>query len=121
MSGQIVIDRTAQRALDEQAGPQGAREFVARYLATLDDRLYLLRAALAAQDTARALVSLRGLQSTSAMVGAADLAELARQAEPSLRHGNFKPVRDLLPEMVELASRTATALRSTAHLAGVSR
>lgn len=121
MSGRIVIDRTARRLLDEQAGPQAARDFVARYLATLDDRLYLLRAALAAQDTARALVSLRGLQSTSAMVGAADLAELARTIEPSLRHGNFRPAREALPELMELAAQTAAALRAKIHLAGVRR
>lgn len=120
MSGQIVIDRTAQRLLGEQTGPDGAREFVARYLATLDDRLYLLRAALASQDTARALVALRGLRSTSAMVGAADLAELASHLEPSLRNGNFRPVRELLPELVDLAARTATALRSKVHLAAAS-
>lgn len=116
MSGQIVIDRTAQRVLVEQHGSAGAREFVARYLATLDDRLYLLRAALAAQDTARALVALRGLRSTSAMVGATDLAELADRLEPPLRNGNFRHVREVLPELVDVAAQTATALRSKVHL-----
>lgn len=105
-----VMEPAVLTALEHEAGAERVREIVSRYLATLEERLYFLRGALAAYNSADALVTLRGLQRASAVVGARQLAELADSLEPSLRRGNFRPARDALPELLQLAAATKAVL-----------
>jgi HPt (histidine-containing phosphotransfer) domain-containing protein len=105
-----VVDPAVLTALEQEAGAERTRELVARYLATLEERLYVLRGAVAAYNSAGALVTLRGLRGASTVVGAHQLAELADSLEPSLRRGNFRPARDALPELLQLVAATKAAL-----------
>ncbi|TRW43930.1 hypothetical protein [Georgenia yuyongxinii] len=105
-----VVEPAVLTALEHDAGAERVREVVGRYLATLEERLYFLRGALAAYNSADALVTLRGLRRASTVVGAHQLADLADSLEPSLRRGNFRPARDALPELLQLAAGTKAAL-----------
>ncbi|WP_127131091.1 hypothetical protein [Georgenia sp. SYP-B2076] len=106
----MTIDLAVLRTLGEEVGTDSARAYVARYVATLDERIYMLRVALTACHTAQALVALRGLRSESVAVGAWELAEVAASVEPTLRHGNYRPAREALPEILQLAAATSAAL-----------
>ncbi|GAA1634864.1 hypothetical protein [Georgenia ruanii] len=105
-----VVDPAVLTALQQEAGADRAREIVARYLATLEERLYMLRGAVAAYNSAGALVTLRGLSEASTVVGAHQLGQLADSLEPALRRGNFRPARDALPELLQLVAATKSAL-----------
>jgi HPt (histidine-containing phosphotransfer) domain-containing protein len=105
-----VVDPAVLTALQQEAGAERAREVVARYLAMLEERVYMLRGAVAAYNSAGALTTLRGLGEASAVVGAHQLAHLADSLESSLRRGNFRPARDAMPELLQLVAATKAAL-----------
>jgi hypothetical protein len=104
------IDRGAVRALAENVGRARAQVVLEQYVATLDERLYMLRSALTAFNTARALVALRGLKEVSAKVGAIELAALAEATLPAVQGGNYRASRDALPQILELAAATKVAV-----------
>ncbi|MFD1507168.1 hypothetical protein FE374_02935 [Georgenia yuyongxinii] len=105
-----IIDREALSALVEDVGAARAQTIVGSYLATLDERVYHLRASLAGCDTERAIIALRGLRSASALVGARELAALVEEVEPALSRGRYAPARAALPEILQSAAATARAL-----------
>lgn len=105
-----MIDRVALAVLVDDIGTERVQTLVGSYLATLDERVYHLRAALAACDTERALIALRGLGSASALVGARQLVEIVREVEPALSHGSYGPARAALPEILLSAAATTGVL-----------
>jgi HPt (histidine-containing phosphotransfer) domain-containing protein len=105
-----IIDRVALGALVEDIGTDRAQTIVGSYLATLDERLYHLRAALAACDTERAIIALRGLGAASDLVGARELSRIVRQVEPALSRGSYGPARESLPELLLSAAATTGVL-----------
>ena len=106
----MPIDLAVLRTLGTEVGTARAQACVTSYLATMDERIYLLRVALTACNTAQALVALRDLQEASVTVGAWELAELAASVESALRHGGYKQEREALPELLQLAAATSVAL-----------
>ncbi|WP_448070990.1 hypothetical protein [Georgenia yuyongxinii] len=112
MAVEGIIDREALGALAEDVGTERVRTIVGSYLATLDERVYHLRAALAGCDTERAIIALRGLRSASALVGARELAAIVEEAEPALARGRYGPARAALPEIMLSAAATAGMLRA---------
>ena len=105
-----TIDRVALGALVEDVGAQRAQTIIGSYLATLDERVYHLRAALAVCDTERAIIALRGLGSASDLVGARELSRIVRQVEPALSRGSYGPAREALPEILLSAAATTGVL-----------
>ncbi|GAA1634884.1 hypothetical protein [Georgenia ruanii] len=105
-----IIDRGALAALVDDIGTERVQTIVGSYLATLDERVYHLRAALVACDTERALIALRGLGSASTLVGAQQLAEIVREVEPALANGSDGPARAALPELMLSAAATTGVL-----------
>jgi HPt (histidine-containing phosphotransfer) domain-containing protein len=74
------------------------------YLDLLDGRVDKITGLLAAQETEPAVVALLSLESSSAMVGAHDLAAAGRRLRDALGTGD-----DLTPLTDELAAEAVTA------------
>ncbi|MFH5824816.1 hypothetical protein [Georgenia sp. AZ-5] len=105
-----IVDSAVVRALNEELGAERAGALGASYLATLEERVYHLRAALAAFDSNRAVIALRGLRSASELVGARALATAVAEIEPAVRAGRYAPARSALPEIMQLAAATTREL-----------
>jgi HPt (histidine-containing phosphotransfer) domain-containing protein len=118
-AGRPVLDQASLHALVSDVGHDAAEQFARRYSEMLGERLARLeetvRAAQAEEDTAvetadAAYVVALSLYSSSAMVGAAALADATHRTAELLRTGDVDGARTSLTKVYEHAGATRDAL-----------
>lgn len=110
MSG--VINTTTLVELCEDIGTGATRDFIQGYLAMLDGRVRRLRDAVADEDLEAAQVAAMSLHSSSVMVGAEPLAEVAKALMEPLDRGDFEEACDVTVELFVMCAATRVALRA---------
>ncbi|WP_127131093.1 Hpt domain-containing protein [Georgenia sp. SYP-B2076] len=105
-----VLSPGGLRDLGDDVGDDVAHGFAARYLSMLEGRVDRLRTAVEHDDAVTAHVAALSLHSSSTMVGADALAEVARSLTAYLRSGALSAARALLPELMLVAAMTTAAL-----------
>jgi signal transduction histidine kinase/CheY-like chemotaxis protein len=108
-----LLDRRALEAIRELSPDRGATilaRVIDSYLVTAPDQLEALQRALAAADTKTLQTQAHSLKSSSANVGARELAELARELEALGRTGQTADAAGLVERMAKEFLRVREAL-----------
>ena len=106
-----VVNQRAVLELCKDIGTAATRDFIYGYLAMLSGRVSRLRDAVAADDLEGARVAAMSLHSSSVMVGADPLADVAKALMEPLARGDLETACDLTVELFVLSAATRVALR----------
>jgi hypothetical protein len=106
------IDHAVLTALREDVGDEVLRSFIRTYIDLLIILLARIDRAVGRRDCADALQDLPDLRTSSAMLGAVRLAEMAEAVEHFLRRGRVAAAAGLLAGVRAEATAVVTALRA---------
>jgi HPt (histidine-containing phosphotransfer) domain-containing protein len=106
------IDHVVLTALREDVGEQVLRSFIRTYIDLLIIRLAHIDRAIGRRDCADALQEVPDLRTSSAMLGAVRLTELAEALEHFLSRGRIAAAAGLLPGVRAEAAAVVIALRA---------
>jgi HPt (histidine-containing phosphotransfer) domain-containing protein len=106
------VDPAVLAALRRDVGQEVLHSFVRTYIDLLISRLANIEHAIGRRDCADALRDVPDLRTSSAMLGAARLAELAEALEHYLRLGEIAAASGLLPAIRTEAAAVVVTLRS---------
>jgi HPt (histidine-containing phosphotransfer) domain-containing protein len=106
------IDHAVLTALREDVGDEVLRSFIRTYIDLLIIRLAHIDRAMGRRDSADALQEVPDLRTSSAMLGAMRLTELAEALEHFLRRGRIAAAAGLLPGVRAEAAAVVIALRA---------
>ena len=106
------IDHAVLTALRQDIGDQVLRSFIRTYIDLLIIRLAHIDRAIGRRDCADALQEVPDLRTSSAMLGAVRLAELAGALERFLIQGRIPGAAGLLPGIRAEAAAVVIALRA---------
>lgn len=105
------IDHAVLTALRQDVGDQILRSFIRTYVDLLIIRLAHIDRAVGRRDCQDALQEVPDLRTSSAMLGAMRLAELADELELFLTRGRIAGAAGLLPDVRAEAASVVVALR----------
>lgn len=106
------LDHAVLDALRQDVGEQVLRSFIRTYIDLLIIRLAGIDRAIGRRDCAEALREVPDLRTSSAMLGAVRLAELAEGLEHFLSRGRIAAATGLLPDARAEAACVVIALRA---------
>lgn len=105
-----VIDETQIGGLAEAAGVEGVRMILDAFWASTEELSVELNAALMAHDTPGMARIGHTLKGSSANIGAAQMADRAREIETAAKDGEFEQVREALQRFIRDIAETRTAI-----------
>lgn len=106
-----VVNQRVLAELCQDIGSNATRDFVRGFLAMLDGRVTRLRDALADHELETARVAAMSMHSASVMVGAEQLAEVAKELLAALAADDYDGACTVTVELFVLAAATRVALR----------
>lgn len=111
-SAPVLVDPAALHDLGAQLdNPAAATGFARDYAKMWEQRFQSLESALNHRDGVGALDAVLSLKTSSAMVGALSLAQLAAQLEDAIRIGDMDRARSLLAEVAERGRGSVDEIR----------
>lgn len=106
-----LVDRpTLDRLEDQLENPSAVRTFVHDFVQAWEERYSRLVSDIEHRSEVAALDAILSIRTTSSMVGAARLAQLASGLEDLIRVGEFPAAAEMLPRLNSCALRTTEAL-----------
>lgn len=116
--GLPILDPGVLTELEEQVDePSLVLSFVRDFLEATGVRFRKLESAIAIQNLDATVDAVLGIKTTSMMVGAASLAQMAAECEAFVRNGDFDAASASLPGVRACVDRTIAELRES-YLAG---
>lgn len=106
-----VVNQRVLVELSQDIGPTATRDFIQGFIAMLDGRVTRLRDALAAQELESARVAAMSLHSSSVMIGAEPLAEVAKDLLDALAANDYDAAVEVTVELFVLSAATRVALK----------
>jgi HPt (histidine-containing phosphotransfer) domain-containing protein len=106
------LDHAVLTALRQDVGDQVLESFIRTYIDLLIIRLAHIDRAIGRRDCADALQEVPDLRTSSAMLGAVRLAELAERLEQVLSRGRIAAAAEVLPGVRAEAAAVVIALRA---------
>lgn len=106
-----LVDRqTLDRLQDHLDHPTAVRSFVLDFVQAWDERYLRLSTDIEQRNSVSALDAILSIKTTSTMVGAVRLAQLASGIEDLIRVDEFSAAAELLPRLNSCALRTTDEL-----------